>query len=204
MKYSIFFLTAVLCSLLLLVPGQSPAEEWLKYAVVLKSTGSQAKDKRQLDKCRRTLAKIALSYKGTPYVWGGNTPKGFDCSGFIRAVYKHVGVDLPRVSFDQGIAGAPIQRDLRKLQAGDLIYFKRDRKSGWPHHVGMYLTNGWFIHCTRKTGVTVESFYTSKLTDSVHSITRILFTEKEGNLLALANQYGMLSADARRGAAGKR
>lgn len=194
MKKTVAILT-VLVSCILFIPSQSFSTEWLKYAVVMHSSGSQAKDNRQLKKYRDALAKIALSYKGTPYVWGGNTPKGFDCSGFIRAVYKQLGVDLPRTAVDQGVAGAPVKQTLKSLRTGDLIYFKREGKSGWPHHVGMYLKNGYFIHCTRSTGVTVESFQKSKLTESIHSITRILFTEKEGRLVQMANQFGILAAD---------
>lgn len=187
----------MLICLALLLPSPSFSTEWLKYAVVLRPSGSFAKDKRLLDKHRQTLANIALSYKGTPYVWGGNTSKGFDCSGFIRAVYKHVGVDLPRTAVDQGVAGAPVIQSLKSLRTGDLIYFKRERKSGWPHHVGMYLKNGWFIHCTRSTGVTVESLQSSKLTPTIHSITRILFTAKEGKIVQLANQCGLFTAESK-------
>lgn len=178
-------------------PHTSFSKEWLKYAVVLPSTGSYQKDREQIETYRHALAKIAMSYKGTPYVWGGNTPKGFDCSGFMKAVYKRIGVDLPRVSFDQGVAGAPVKHNMSSLRTGDLIYFKKERGSGWPHHVGMYLANGWFIHCTSKKGVVIESLYTSKLTETVKSVSRILFTAKEGIVLRIANQYGLLTADTR-------
>ena len=169
--------------------------EWLEYAVVLKTTGSEQGDRKQIERYRYNLAKTALSFRGTPYVWGGESVKGMDCSGFMKMVYKLNGVTIPRVSFDQGSAGAPIKRNLKSLKTGDLIYFKQERRSGWPHHVGMYLWDGYFIHCTSSTGVTVESLYTSKLSKSVKSISRIVFTQREGQILTLANQYGLLTAD---------
>ncbi len=186
----------ILCIILcfMLFPLQVSAE-YLKYAVVLPSSGSAKTDVELLHKFRLIMAKTALSFRGTPYVWGGNTPKGFDCSGFMKAIYKRMGVDIPRVSFDQGCAGAPVRRNLKSLRTGDLIYFKQQKKSGWPHHVGMYLWDGWFIHCASSKGVTVESLYTSDLRKSVHAITRIVFTKREGEVLRLANHYGLLTAD---------
>ena len=171
------------------------AVEYLKYAVVLPGSGSLKRDAELLKQYRVALAKKALAYRGVPYVWGGNTPKGFDCSGFMKKVYKEMGVDIPRVSFEQGCAGAPVRRNVKSLRTGDLIYFKQDKKSGWPHHVGMYLWDGWFIHCASSKGVVVESLYTSSLSKSVQSVTRLVFTMREGEVLRLANRYGLLTAD---------
>ncbi|MGE5626592.1 MAG: NlpC/P60 family protein [Solirubrobacterales bacterium] len=80
----------------------------------------------------------ASNYLGVPYVWGGTTPRGFDCSGFVQYVYAHFGINLPRVSQDQQNVGTLVTR--ANLQPGDLVFF------GDPaHHVGIYVGNGNMI-----------------------------------------------------------
>jgi peptidoglycan DL-endopeptidase CwlO len=81
---------------------------------------------------------IAMQYLGTPYVWGGASPSGFDCSGFVMYVYAQVGVSLPHSSYGQYGAGSPVSRD--QLQAGDLVFFNG------LGHVGIYVGGGSFIH----------------------------------------------------------
>jgi len=85
-----------------------------------------------------TLIAFASNYLGLPYVWGGTTPSGFDCSGFTQYVFAHFGVSLPRVSQDQQNVGTLVSR--ANLQPGDLVFF------GTPaHHVGIYVGNGNMI-----------------------------------------------------------
>ncbi|MBU3181714.1 C40 family peptidase [Clostridium psychrophilum] len=80
----------------------------------------------------------ASNFLGVPYVWGGTSPSGFDCSGFTQYVFAHFGVNLPRVTQSQQNVGTLVSR--ANLQAGDLVFF------GTPaYHVGIYVGNGNMI-----------------------------------------------------------
>ena len=81
---------------------------------------------------------IAMRYLGTPYVWGGASPSGFDCSGLVMYVYAQVGVSLPHSSYGQYGMGSPVSRG--DLQPGDLVFFDG------LGHVGIYVGGGSFIH----------------------------------------------------------
>jgi peptidoglycan DL-endopeptidase CwlO len=81
---------------------------------------------------------VAMRYLGTPYVWGGASPSGFDCSGFVMYVYSQVGISLPHSSYAQYGYGSPVS--LSQLQAGDLVFFDG------LGHVGIYVGGGTFIH----------------------------------------------------------
>ena len=81
---------------------------------------------------------IAMQYLGVPYVWGGASPSGFDCSGFIMYVYSKVGVSLPHNAAMQYGYGSPVSR--ANLQAGDIVFF-----NGLGHN-GIYIGGNQFIH----------------------------------------------------------
>jgi peptidoglycan DL-endopeptidase CwlO len=102
---------------------------------------SQAFGKRVVGYAKRFL--------GVPYVYGGSTPRGFDCSGFVRYVYAHFGVSLPHSSYAQFGDGRRVSR--RSLRPGDLVFFDA------VGHVGIYVGNGRFIHAPHTgTRVSVE------------------------------------------------
>lgn len=87
----------------------------------------------------------AHRYLGTPYRFGGTTPEGFDCSGFVQHVFGENGIRLSRTSREQVQQGARIP--LSALRPGDLIFFgKKHRKHYRIHHVGLYIGNNRFIH----------------------------------------------------------
>ncbi|MGI5940072.1 MAG: NlpC/P60 family protein [Thermoleophilia bacterium] len=86
-----------------------------------------------------SVVSIAMRYLGTPYVWAGSSPSGFDCSGFVMYVYAKVGVSLPHSSRMQYGCGTPVSRS--NLQPGDLVFFYNP-----IHHVGIYIGGGQMIH----------------------------------------------------------
>jgi len=81
---------------------------------------------------------IAMQFLGVPYVWGGASPSGFDCSGFSMYVYAKLGVSLPHHAASQYNMGTPVSKD--QLQAGDLVFFNG------LGHMGIYIGGGQFIH----------------------------------------------------------
>jgi peptidoglycan DL-endopeptidase CwlO len=81
---------------------------------------------------------IAMQYLGVPYVWGGSSPSGFDCSGFVMYVYAQVGVSLPHYTGAQWAMGVPVSES--DLEPGDLVFFDG------LGHVGIYIGGGEFIH----------------------------------------------------------
>ncbi len=89
------------------------------------------------------VASLALSYQGTPYVWGGASPTGWDCSGFVVWVYAQFGVDLPRHIPTLREAGERVSYE--DLSGGDVVFFRDTYKVGLSH-VGIFLEGADFIH----------------------------------------------------------
>ncbi|MFE8096080.1 C40 family peptidase [Bacillus toyonensis] len=116
------------------------------------------------DKAQNVIAE-AKKFLGLPYVWGGTTPSGFDCSGYMQYIFKNVaGVKLPRVAREQQNAG--VQIPVSEVQPGDLIFWGKP-----AHHVAMYIGNGQYIHAPQ-TGDVIKI---SKMNPSgVTSATRVL------------------------------
>jgi peptidoglycan DL-endopeptidase CwlO len=98
---------------------------------------------------------LAASLEGTPYVWGGSSTSGFDCSGLVQYVYGQSGVTLPRTSQEQATVGSPVA-SLSQAQPGDLLFFAgSDGTSNSPGHVGIYIGNGQMIDAPY-TGTVVQ------------------------------------------------
>jgi cell wall-associated NlpC family hydrolase len=136
------------------VAGSDPSERWIAVHLPAGDTGYiQAGDVKALDAAAprprgdgTALAATARRFLGVPYLWGGMTAHGVDCSGFVSRVYHANGIEIPRdadLQFDDPGA-LPVERD--HLQAGDLVFFGRDAKH--ITHVGLYLADGHFISAT--------------------------------------------------------
>lgn len=103
----------------------------------------------------RRLVQTAMAYIGVPYAFGGTSPSGFDCSGFVRFVFANAGIYLPRAADEQYEVGHPIPTS--GLRTGDLVFFSTYEYG--PSHVGIYLSDGNFIHAASSIGVSIASIY---------------------------------------------
>lgn len=104
---------------------------------------------------KKALVNDATKYLGVPYKWGGTTPAGFDCSGFVHYMFNQHGVNMAR-NTSAGLyqTGTPVDR--AKLQPGDLVFFAVNT-TGTISHVGFYMGNNQFISATNSKGIAVYS-----------------------------------------------
>ena len=93
------------------------------------------------------IVSLARSFQGTPYVWGGSTPSGFDCSGFTQYVFRKAGINLPRVSYQQAQAGKPVA--FRDARAGDLVAWDNSTRNNGADHIAVFLGNGQIAEAPR-------------------------------------------------------
>jgi cell wall-associated NlpC family hydrolase len=125
----------------------TPAQEQQQITQEKKQEKIQVKRKtKTLNKQENLIVKIAESWLGTPYKYGGNTRNGVDCSGLVKNIYEELGVSLPRTSREQYSVAIPINSP----KIGDLVFFK---KKGRIYHVGIYIGNDYMIHSSSSSGV---------------------------------------------------
>ncbi|MCX7773246.1 MAG: C40 family peptidase, partial [Clostridia bacterium] len=104
-----------------------------------------------------SIISTAKSYLGVPYVWGGTTPSGFDCSGYIQYVFAKNGISMPRTAAEQYTMGTGVSKS--DLRPGDLVFFQTYKPGA--SHVGIYLGNNQFIHESSGAGEATISSLTS-------------------------------------------
>ena len=126
---------------------QAAAAAALAAANRASSSGGRSYDDGTLGAGHPEAVQVGLKYVGVPYVWGGTTPGGFDCSGLTQYVYREIGILIPRTSRSQFQAGAHVPSDrLDLLVPGDLVFFGYQADPGRVHHVGIYVGGGDFLH----------------------------------------------------------
>ncbi|HET7579458.1 MAG TPA: peptidoglycan-binding protein [Bacillales bacterium] len=128
-------------------PAQTPPTETLSASTSNSSSASINNDPSS----DSGLIAFAKELIGVPYQWGGTTPGGFDCSGFVDYVFQNIGVNLPRTTSSLWNYGVPVDQP----QTGDLVFFET-YKAG-PSHVGIYLGDVRFVHADSDSGVMISS-----------------------------------------------
>lgn len=99
------------------------------------------------------IVELAKSFIGVPYVFGGTTPSGFDCSGFLQYVFKQYGIIIPRLADEQYLLGKPVKTS--QLSVGDLVFFSTYLDGA--SHCGFYVGDGQFLHTSSSKGVRIDS-----------------------------------------------
>jgi len=137
---------------------QSPdVAEWTAHLIVTTRHGNGVRTfaggvLARTSKIAQQLTKSALRFLGVPYVFGGTTTSGFDCSGYVQHVFALLGIAVPRTADAQFYAGHQIQGGMK---AGDLVFFQTYAPG--PSHVGIYLGHNRFVHASSSHGVMVSS-----------------------------------------------
>ncbi|MFC7373462.1 C40 family peptidase [Fictibacillus iocasae] len=105
---------------------------------------------------KEAIVKTAKKYEGTPYEWGGESPDGFDCSGYLNYIFDEAaGIDLPRTVKDMYGTGTKVSTPA----VGDIVFYDID--GGGPSHAGVYIGNGQFMHSGSSNGVTTAEMDSS-------------------------------------------
>ena len=118
----------------------------------------------------KAIMEEAKKYVGVPYQFGGTTPRGFDCSGFIQYVFNRKGIVLPRGADEQYSAGRKVS--VNALKPGDLVYFQTYAEG--ISHSGLYLGDGYFISATSSQGVAVATMKSGYWHDRYMGANRVL------------------------------
>lgn len=118
----------------------------------------------------KAITAEAQKYVGVPYQFGGTTPSGFDCSGFIQYVFNRKGIVLPRGADEQYLSGRKIS--VNALEPGDLVFFRTYEEG--VSHSGLYLGDGYFISATSSRGVAVATMKNGYWHDRYVGANRVL------------------------------
>lgn len=106
----------------------------------------KAEEKKAKESIGNKIVNLALKYEGCYYVYGGEAPPYFDCSGYVKYVLNKLGFDMNRVAADQARQGTYIPKS--QLQPGDIVFFDTNGGANYINHVGIYIGNGQMIHAS--------------------------------------------------------
>ncbi|MFF9642634.1 C40 family peptidase [Kitasatospora aureofaciens] len=120
---------------------------WTSPATLRSDPTSSSSDGAASSGSTEAAVDYALAQLGKPYVWGGNGPSGYDCSGLVQQAYRRSGISLPRVADDRYAATTPISAG--QLRRGDLVFWSGSGRASGIHHVGIYLGDGKFVEAPR-------------------------------------------------------
>lgn len=123
----------------------------------------------------KDIVSRAAKYKGVPYVFGGTTPKGFDCSGYVQYVFKDCKAALPRLADEQALKGVFVTQ--RQLRPGDLVFFTTYLPGA--SHVGIYAGSGQFWSASSSKGVILSSLKDEYWKTRYYGARRVLVTNGE-------------------------
>ena len=153
-------------------------------AAVAKRKAEELKQKEELAKTnnevyvptkadREILLEYAKYFKGGKYIWGGTTPEGFDCSGYVQYLYKKQNINMPRTAWQQSKIGIEIPKN--ELKKGDLVFFLTDKSRNIPiTHVGIYMGEGQFIHAASKAqGIIISPLNSGSYAETFVKATRV-------------------------------
>lgn len=124
---------------------------------------------------RSELVELAKKYIGVPYVYGGTTPRGFDCSGYTQYVYKKLGITLNRTAASQASNGIIVARE--DMQPGDLVIFSNTVGRRFGTHIGLYLGNGKIIHAGSSRGVCIADLDSNYFDSHFECARRVILTD---------------------------
>jgi hypothetical protein len=122
---------------------------------------ANAKEIQEISKPTSGVIGAAKKYLGTPYCRGGQSPRCFDCSGFVKYIHAQKGIDLPRTAHQQYKMAKKISKS--EAVPGDLVFFKY--KNGYVHHVGIYVGDGKVLHSPKRgQDVRISKIWTARVT----------------------------------------
>lgn len=153
-----------ICRLCLLRKAEGRHKDWVEVILPSGKRGwARACSLEDFGKWQQTrcvdaesLVAAAKRYVGAPYVWGGISPKGFDCSGLVKFAYMQCGVLLPRNAREMVYCGEAVKADASNMKAGDLLFFGSPANGNKPlkiTHVAMYIGDGKIIHSSQKVRI---------------------------------------------------
>lgn len=123
----------------------------------------------------KEIVSRAAKYKGVPYVFGGTTTKGFDCSGYVQYVFKDCKAKLPRLADEQALQGIFVTQ--KQLRPGDLVFFTT--YAAGASHVGIYAGDGQFWSASSSKGVILSSLKDDYWKQRYYGARRVLITNGE-------------------------